>query len=49
MKGLSAPAIHGKFGLQQTGTLEGFFGGKKVKEEELVFPIFSNYKMVSLD
>ena len=41
--------FHQKFGIEQTGTLEGFFGGKKVKEEDLVFPIFSNYKMVSLD
>ena len=41
--------FHQKFGIEQTGTLEGLFGGKKVKEEDLVFPIFSNYKMVSLD
>ena len=41
--------FHQKFGLTQTGTLEGFFGGKKAKDEDLIFPIFSNYKMVSLD
>ena len=41
--------FHKKFGIQHTGSLDGFFGGKKVKEDDLVLPIFSNYKMVSLD
>lgn len=41
--------FHKKFGIQHTGSLEAHFGGKKLKEEDLVHPIFSNYKMVSLD
>lgn len=38
-----------KFNLQHKENIGEYFGGKKLKEEELVFPIFSNYKMVSLD
>ena len=41
--------FHQNFGLSHKVSLSDFFGGKKIKEEELVFPIFSDYKMVSLD
>lgn len=44
-----APDYHKKFGINQSVNLDSYFGGKKVKEEDLIFPIFSNYKMVSLD
>ena len=38
-----------KFGINQKVSLQDYYGGKKVKEEELVFPIFTSYKAVSLD
>jgi hypothetical protein len=38
-----------KFGISQKVSLEDHFGGKRFREEDLVFPIFTNYKMVSLD
>jgi hypothetical protein len=37
------------FNLTQKVGLKEYFTNKKVKEEELVFPIFSDYKMVSLN
>lgn len=40
------PDFFHKFGLHQTKSIRE--GGSK-KEEELVLPIFSNYKMTSLD
>ena len=45
----NSPDFHKHFGLTPKVTLQDYFGGKKVKEEDLVFPIFTNYKMVSLD
>jgi hypothetical protein len=44
-----APDFFKQLGIQQAVSLNDYFGGKKVKEEDLVFPIFSNYKMASLD
>jgi len=44
-----APDFFKELGIQQAVSLKDYFGGKKVKEEDLVFPIFTNYKMVSLD
>jgi hypothetical protein len=44
-----APDFFKQLGLQQKVSMQEYFGGKKVKEEDLVHPIFSNYKMVSLD
>lgn len=44
-----APDFNQKFGLTPKVSLQDFFGGKKVKEEDLVFPIFTDYKMVSLN
>jgi hypothetical protein len=38
-----------KFGITQKVSLENHFGGQRFREEDLVFPIFTNYKMVSLD
>ena len=36
------------FGVERQGTLERYFS-KRVKEDDLVHPIFSNYRQVSLD
>ena len=44
-----SPDFHKKFGLSHKVALNDYFGGKQTKEEDLVFPIFTNYKMVSLD
>ena len=38
-----------EFGLTPKVSLQDYYGGKRVKEEELVFPIFTSYKQVSLD
>lgn len=39
-----------EFGLSHKKTLENEYGqGNRIREEDLVFPIFSNYKMTSLD
>lgn len=39
----------GKFNLQNTLKFSDFYKGKRIQEEELVFPLFSNYKAVTLD
>lgn len=38
-----------KFGLTPSKRLGEHYGSLKLKEEDLLFPIFTNYKMVSLD
>lgn len=43
------PDFHKQFSLSHQVSLQDYFGGKKIREEDLVFPIFTNYKMVSLD
>lgn len=43
------PDFFKQFGLNQKVSLQDYYEGKKVKEEELVFPVFTSYKTVSLD
>ena len=43
------PDFFKQFGLSQKVNLQDYYGGKRVKEEDLVFPIFTSYKTVSLD
>lgn len=43
-----AADFHKTFGLAHKSSLQEF-AAKKVKEDDLVHPIFTNYKMVSLD
>lgn len=38
-----------KFGLAHLKTLDQEYSGRQITEEQLVTPIFSNYKMTSLD
>lgn len=44
-----SPDFFKHFGLTQKVGLKEYFQSTKVKEEDLVFPIFSDYKMVSLN
>lgn len=43
------PDFFKQFGVNQKVSLQDYYGGKTVKEEDLVFPIFTSYKSVSLD
>jgi len=43
------PDYFKKFGITPKVSLENYYGGKRVKEDDLIFPIFTSYKMVSLD
>ena len=43
------PDFHKKFGIARTTGLKEYFAGLKVKEEDVVFPTFTDYKMVSTD
>lgn len=43
-----APDFFKQLGIEQKVSLQTYFS-KNVKEEDLVFPIFTDYKMVSLD
>ena len=43
------PDFHKKFGIAHKVSVEDYYTNKKAKEEELVFPIFTDYKMVSLN
>jgi hypothetical protein len=45
----TSPDFFKQFGLTQKVSLQDYFGTNKVKEEDLVFPIFTDYKMVSLN
>jgi hypothetical protein len=44
-----SPDLFKTVGLKEKRSLADYFSQQKVKEEDLVFPIFTNYKMVSLD
>jgi hypothetical protein len=44
-----SPDFHRKFGLAHKVKVQDYFGAKTIKESDLVFPIFTDYKMVSLD
>ena len=46
---VDSPDFFKKFNLTQQKTLEKTYRDADIKEENLVFPIFTNYKMVSLD
>ena len=43
------PDFFKQFGVIQKVSLKDYYGGKTVKEEDFVFPIFTSYKSVSLD
>jgi hypothetical protein len=44
-----SPDFHKKFNLTLEKSLSDYYGKTAIKEQDLVFPIFTNYKMVSLD
>lgn len=44
-----APDFFKQFGLTQENNLNDFYSKVKFNENDLVFPIFTNYKLVSLD
>lgn len=46
---IEADDFFSKFGLAHSCDVKQYVANKKVREDDLVFPIFSNYKMVSLD
>lgn len=44
-----ATDFHKALNINQDVKLNDFYGQKQLREEDLVFPPFTNYKMVSLD
>lgn len=46
---VGSPDFFKAAGLKETRSLQQYLGSQKVREDELVHPIFTNYKMVSLD